>query len=120
MCDKPRTGSTLIEVLIAVVVLATAGTALVTMLGQTQRTMRDVSVTERTVMDASDQLARLLVLDRASLATRAGRFNTAGWTIEIVQVSSKLYDVSIAASDTAAPLLRTTLYRPDSADAAPR
>ena len=118
--QSPR-GSALIEVLVALLLLAIAGTGLVTLLGQTAHAMRSTRETERTTRRASAELDRLTLLDRATLAASVGRQALRGWTLDITQRATDLFDVRIAESDTSAPLLHTTLYRPrlDSARATP-
>ena len=117
---SPR-GSALIEALVALMLLAIAGTGLVTLLGQTAHSMQSTRETERTTRRASAELDRLALLDRTSLAASVGRQALRGWTLDITQRTVDLFDVRIAESDTSAPLLRTTIYRPrlDSASATP-
>jgi hypothetical protein len=108
-------------VLIAIVLLATAGIGLVSLLGQTARSMRTTLESEQLVRRASEQLDRLVILDRADLLARAGRSRFRGWTLDVLPLRDGLFDVRIAESDTTRTLLRTTVYRPfaDSANATP-
>jgi type II secretory pathway component PulJ len=113
-----RRGSALIEVLIALVILATTGTGLVTFLGQTAHTLRHVRDEERLTRLASAQLDRLVLWDHAAFMARLGRSSFGGCTVVVQQVTPDLFDVTIAASDSGAVLLRTTAYRPDTIDVA--
>lgn len=106
-----RPGSMLLDVVVSLVVLGLSGTGLIALLGQTAHSVRHVRDTEREVRRASDQLARLVVADRAQLLAMEGQTVSRGWIVTIVQRSPDLFDVVIA--DTTAPVLRTTLYRPD-------
>lgn len=106
-----RPGSMLLDVAVSLVVLGLSGTGLIALLGQTAHSVRHVRDTEREVRRASDQLARLVVADRAQLLAMVGQTVSRGWIVTIVQRSPDLFDVVIA--DTTAPVLRTTLYRPD-------
>ena len=106
-----RTGSALLDVVVSLVVLGLSGTGLIALLGQTAHSVRHVRDTEREVRRASDQLARLVVADRTQLLAMVGQTVSGGWIVTIVQRSPDLFDVVIA--DTTAPVLRTTLYRPD-------
>jgi Tfp pilus assembly protein PilV len=110
--ERRRAGSALIEVIVAIVLLATAGTGLVTLLGQTSRTMRTTLESERLTHRASEELNRFALLDRAGLLARAGRFRSRGWTIDVEPDGNGLFDLTIAESDTTRLLLTTTLYRP--------
>jgi hypothetical protein len=103
----------LLDVVIALVVLGLSGVAMITLLGQTAHSVRTVRNTERDVRRASDELGRFVVYDRSRLIAMVGRSATHGWSIEVVQATPDLFDVSIAASDTSAVLLRTSVYRPD-------
>jgi Tfp pilus assembly protein PilV len=107
-----RRGSALIEVLVAVVLLTTAGTALVTLLGQTSRSMRTTLESDRLTTRASEELDRFALLDRRALASLAGRSHARGWTVDVESPGQGLFAITIAESDTTGVLLRTTLYRP--------
>jgi Tfp pilus assembly protein PilV len=112
MRGRTRSGSALIEVLVALVLLAVGGVAMVTLLGQTSRTMRSTRETERATRAASHVLGRFAATDRASLIASIGRHDVAGFRAEVVESSPDLFDVAIAASDTSRVLLRTLFYRP--------
>lgn len=112
-----RPGTALIDALVATVLLATTGIALVTLLGQIEHSMRSMRTSERQRRDASEHLDRLVLLSRADLLARQGRTTFAGWTLSVAVVGSGLFDVAIAPSDTSGPLLETTVYRPDTTDA---
>jgi hypothetical protein len=118
--ELPRRGSALVEVLVAIVLLATAGTGLITLLGQTSHAMRATLESERLTRRASQELDRLVLLDRAALMSRSGRSRSRGWTIDVQPIRQGLFAVQITESETTAVLLRTTVYRPklDSADVA--
>jgi len=113
-----RRGSTLIEVLVALVLLAVLGTAFITLLGQTAHTMRSVLESERQMRGAGEILDRLAVVSRRDLLARTGRTSLPRWTIEISQTSPTLFDVAVSNVDGGLTLARTTFYRPDSANAA--
>ena len=117
--SRTRHGSALIDVLLALTLLAISGTAIVSLLGQTSRSMRDALESERLARRASQQLDWLAIATRADLTARLGRTNMRGWRVDIRGESPFLFDVTIASSDTSAPLLRTVLYRPDSSGPPP-
>lgn len=111
-------GAALIEVLVALVLLATAGTALVTFVGQTSHTLRRLRDEERLTRLASAELDRLILWDRAAIMRHVGRSAAGAWVLTVRQSTPELFDVSIARSDTSAILLRTSIYRPDTTHAA--
>jgi Tfp pilus assembly protein PilV len=117
--DGRRRGSALIEAVVAMVMLAVAGTGLITLLGQTRHAMRTLRESEMVEQSAAAQLDRLVLLDRPSLAALEGRTMANGWSLRVETVFPGVFDVSVARTDTSAPLLATTLYRPDSAHATP-
>jgi prepilin-type N-terminal cleavage/methylation domain-containing protein len=112
--NAPRRGMALMEVLIALVVLALSGTALITLLGQTAHTVRTLHRSEQLVRLASAELERMVVWDRREFAAHVGRSTFRGWSLQIDERAAALFDVAIAESDTGIVLLRTTMYRPDS------
>jgi Tfp pilus assembly protein PilV len=116
--DRRRRGSALLDVVIALVVLGLSGIAMITLLGQTAHSVRTVRNTERDVRHASDELGRFVVYDRSQLLAMVGRSWARGWNIEVIETTPDLFDVSIAVTDTSAPLLRTSVYRPDTVHAA--
>ena len=108
-----RAGTTLMEVLIALVMLATAGVGFATLLGQTAQTLRTVRNSERLARAGTDALNHVVVMGRAELAARVGATDLEGLRLHVIDDGSGLFDVSVAESDTSASVLRTTVYRPD-------
>jgi type II secretory pathway component PulJ len=120
MPSRVNSGSALIEVLVALALLAVGGVALITLLGQTSRTMRATRDSERETIAASRVLDRFAAMDRATLLASIGTSGVAALRATVVEAAPGLFDVSVARSDTSFVLLRTTFYRPDSSrDVAP-
>lgn len=117
MPAESRRGFALLDVLVAILLLALTGTAFVTLLGQTARTMQSLDRADAESLNASRELDRVSALSRNELVARIGRSHRNGWTIDVTQFGRALFDVSVAESDTSRALLQTTLYRPDTADA---
>src|SRR5262245_44259833 len=80
---RTRRGGALIEACVALVILASAGSGLVALLGQTAHSIRTTFETERETRRAADELARLVLADRTTLLTRLGRTTARGWTIDM-------------------------------------
>jgi Tfp pilus assembly protein PilV len=114
MRARARRGSALIEVLVALVLLAVSGVAMVTLLGQTGRSMRSTHDTEAEIRAASQVLDRFAAMECADLLASLGRHDAGGFRANVSEDSPDLFEVAVAASDTSAVLLRTTFYRPDS------
>jgi type II secretory pathway component PulJ len=120
MRHNQRRGSALLDVVVALTLLGLSGVALIAVAGQTARTMRDVAFTERETRLAARELDRFVLYDRAQLVAMTGRRAVRDWSLNVEQVGPDLFDVAIARNDTSPPLLRTTLYRPDTIDAPAR
>ena len=117
MRDRTPRGSALVEVLVALVLLAVSGVAMVTLLGQTSRSMRSARDTERETDSASRVLDRVAAADRAGLLASLGRHDASGLRVAVLETSPDLFDVAVAVSDTSGVLMRTVFYRPDSSHA---
>lgn len=113
-----RNGSTFIEVLLSLVLLAISGTAFVTLLGQTAHAIEKVRESEIQTRAAALEVSTLAPLGRAALIARVGRTRLRNWSIDIDRVSPDLFDVRVSPSDTGLVLIQTTLYRPDSTNRA--
>ena len=109
-----RSGSTFIEVLLSLVLLAISGTALVTLLGQTAHAIQNVRASEIQTRTAALEVSALAQLDRAVLVARVGRTRPHNWSMQIDRVTPDLFAVRVSSSDTGLVLIQTTLYRPDS------
>jgi type II secretory pathway component PulJ len=109
---RDRRGVALIEVLVALVLLASSGIALALLLGQTLQTMRVVRASERVARAAANELTRLSALDRRALEQLEGRQTSHGFVLDVHERRPGLFDASVAPNDSAPPLLTTTVYRP--------
>ena len=112
--NRVRRGSAIIDVLVSVVVLGTAGVVLLGLLGQTARTLRNARESDRATARASEQLNWISVQNSETLAAMRGRTTVHGWVFEVTQTGASVFDVAVAESETTRVLLRTTIYRPDS------
>lgn len=119
MTRRRRHGSALFDVVIALVLLALSGVAMLTVVGQTRHSMRSVRDTERELRLASAQLDRFVAYDRAQVIAMLGTRSTNGWMIAVARVSDGLFDVSVTRVGASVPLLVTTIYRPDTTRAPP-
>lgn len=99
--------------MISLVLLGTTGTALIALIGQSAHGLRQVHRTELEVQSASDELGRFAAYDRAQMVASVGRSMSRGWIVTVAQRAPDLFDVVIADTTSNAPILRTTLYRPD-------
>lgn len=113
---RQRVGTSLLEVMISLVLLGTSGTALIALMGQSAQGLRQVHRAELEVQSASDELGRFVAYDRAQMVASIGRSTSHGWLVTVAQRAPELFDVVIADTIVNAPIVRTTLYRPDTID----
>jgi len=111
--QRNRKGSGILDVVISLSILGLSGTGLITLLGQTAQSVRHVRDTERQVRRASDQLGMFAAYTRPQLVAIVGSSRVREWTVQVRQSATDLFDVVIADTVTGAPVLATTLYRPD-------
>lgn len=109
-----KTGAAIIEVLVALVVLAVAGTGLVAMLGQTQASVNLTHRREHELAPAAELLDEALTLSHGELEARVGSTRRRGLVFTIVVAAPSLYGLEVADTASTVALLRTALYRPDS------
>lgn len=109
----------LLEVLAALVILATAGTALVALVGAGLRSERDARERERTLAGEMRVLAAMTLLKREDFDRRLGRRRVGEFLVDVQRPERTLYRIAIAAVSTAqAEDLVTVVYRPDPTHAA--
>jgi hypothetical protein len=113
MPGSSRRGAALIDVLLAIILLAVSGTALVTLVGQTAHSIESLHESEHRTRAAADRIDALSVLDRAALESRVGQRSEKGLIVDIARIRADLFDVRVLQPTNGAVLLRTTLYRPD-------
>jgi Tfp pilus assembly protein PilV len=115
----PRRGALLLETLVGIVLLVTAGLAMVASIGQTLSTAREVHRREEEVRSASDALDAISLWPRATLDARLGRTRWRDWNIRIDRLTPTLYRVAIADTVKSVVLLETSIYTPGPANGEP-
>lgn len=116
---RKRRGVALLEVLIALVLLAVLGVGWITLMGQLRVAIHQVRATEREVLDASRLLDGVSLWSRSDFDGRTGTSRTAGFTLHVQPVGPRLYSVIVADTLQDAPLLGTTFYPRDGRNATP-
>jgi len=107
-----RRGALLLETLVGIVLLVTAGLAMVASIGQTLATAREVHRREEEVRSASEALEGISLWPRAVLDTRIGRTRWRDWNIRVDRLTPTLYRVAVADTLKSAVLLETSIYTP--------
>ena len=109
-----KSGAAIVEVLVALVVLAVGGAGLVAMLGQTQASVNLTQRRERELAPAAQLLDEALTLSHHELEARLGSTRRRGFVLTIAAAAPSLYALEVADTATGVALLRTAVYRPDS------
>ena len=110
---RMRRGAALLEALVALTMLVTVGTGMITLLGQTVETTRETHARDEETRAAGEILERLSVLDPAELRVRAGVSRLPCCTLSLQIQSNVVFDVELADPRTGAVILRTTIYAPE-------
>lgn len=112
-------GAALLEVLVAVAILATAGASTIGLLGELTRHLHLAIEREREVMEATRVLTATTLLDRDDLDRRLGDRTVAGFTVNVQRPERALYRIAVRippAGDSAfavsPELLVTVVHRP--------
>lgn len=88
-------GVVLLEVLVAVVILATAGIGLVELVGAGLRAERDARVRESTLATEERLLAALTLLKRTELDQRIGRRPIGEFVVDVQRPEKTLYRIAV-------------------------
>jgi hypothetical protein len=88
-------GVVLLEVLVAVVILATAGIGLVELVGFGLRAERDARLRERTLATEERLLSALTLLNRKELDQRIGRRRIGEFIVDVQRPERTLYRIAL-------------------------
>jgi type II secretory pathway pseudopilin PulG len=109
---RAEAGATLLEVVVALVILATAGTAALTMATQAMRAVASGRAAEAEVRAASAFLTAVALWTREDLDRRLGEREQGPWRLRIDRSTPALYTVVLRDS-LGREFLRTSLHRPE-------
>lgn len=109
----------LLEALLALVILATAGAATVTMVAEAAHDVQRIQDAEKNLRAASSFLDVVSLWSRDDLDRHLGNRMQGVWLMRVDRVTPTLYVASLADTATKAELLRTSLYRPEALHATP-
>jgi hypothetical protein len=104
----------LLEVVVGIAVLAITGSAWITLLAQTNHSIRELRAREAQVRTASAGLRRITLWPRMELEARVGSSRLSAFTLSVSPIAPSLYTVALADSSTGVVILRTTVYAYDS------
>lgn len=106
-------GSVLLEVLIAITVLALAGSSAIAVAVESVRVAQVAREHEQQVRTASAFMDAVALWPRADLDRRLGRREQGRWILHVERAAPTLYMLRIDDAATATELLRTAVFRRD-------
>jgi hypothetical protein len=113
-------GVALLEVLVALVILTTAGVSLVGLVGAGLRGERDARERERVLANEERLLAAITLLKRAEFDQRLGRHDVGEFVVDIQRPERTLYRIAIAEKRSAqVEDLVTVVYRREGRNGSP-
>jgi type II secretory pathway pseudopilin PulG len=120
---RRRTGSpqgvALLEVLVALTLLASAGVAAVALASESGAAIARARARDESVREASAFFDAVALWTRGDLDRRLGERPQGPWRLRIDRPTATLYVLVLSDSGSGAEVLRTALYRPE-APRAPR
>jgi len=93
-------GVVLLEVLVAIVILATAGIAMVTTVAEGLRVERDARARETTLAAEERLLAALTLLKRTELDQRIGRRQIGAFIVDVQRPERTLYRIALLRAES--------------------
>jgi type II secretory pathway pseudopilin PulG len=110
-----RRGVALLEAIVALAIFATVGIAALTMAATATRATASTRDADRELREASGFLEAVALWTRNDLDQRLGDRRQGPWTLTIERPYAELYLVTLRDTLNGAPLLETSLFRPEPA-----
>lgn len=108
--SQPR-GAALLEVIVALAILATAGVSAVHLVSESAHAVGATRASEEEIRRASAFLDAVSLWSRTDLDRRLGSRPQGGWRLYIERSGTLLYRVTLTDTATDRVLLATTLFR---------
>lgn len=116
---RGESGAALLEVIVAVTILATAGVAAVVLGADAVRATERARRTDEQVRAASAFMDAAILWPREDLARRLGDRTQGPWHMRIDRPWPTLYTISLADTTNGQELIRTAVFRPEAPNAEP-
>lgn len=113
---RVRRGAVLLEVVIAVSILAIAGLAVVSFVSEASAGVRRARSQDQSVREAAAYLDVVTLWPRADLDRHLGARRQGSWLMTVHRTSPRLYDIAIADSTGDHELIHTTVFRREDPD----
>lgn len=114
-----RRGAVLLEVIVALTILATGGAAMIALSSQSIDSLRRARAAEREMERASEFLDAVALWPRQDLDRHLGDRAQGSWRLIVERPLATLYTVALTDSTGARVLLATALYRAEENRATP-
>lgn len=109
---RARRGAALLEAIVALTILATAGAAVVAIAAQSAHAVERAQAADENSRRASAFLDAVALWPREDLDRHLGVREQGHWLMAVDHPSSSVYAITLADSGGGRVLLRTALYRP--------
>jgi hypothetical protein len=110
---RKRRGAVLLEALVALVILASAGAAVAALAVESGQAVQRTRSTEAELRRANAFFGIVALWPREDLDRHFGEHQQGPWRLRVQRTSSTIYAITLTDSLGARPLLRTVLYRPE-------
>lgn len=114
---RVRRGAALLEVVIALTVFAIAGTAMVTLTAETLTAVRRAREADTELRQVNALLGAVALWTRDDLDRHLGGRTQGRWRMRVDRPGTSLYVVVLSDSTDTREILRTSLFRPELANA---
>ncbi len=114
-----RAGVALLEAIVALTILATAGAAVVVLAADSARAVERASTADTDTRTASALFDAVALWPREDLDRHLGAREEGVWQMTVDRASPTLYAVTVTDSAGHRVLLHTVLYRPEATHGAP-
>lgn len=102
----------LLEVIVAIAILATAGVSAVTVMAESFRAIERVRASDAELARGSALFDAVALWTRDDLDRHLGSRRQGPWRMTVERAVPTLYEITLTDSTGARELLRTSLYRP--------
>jgi prepilin-type N-terminal cleavage/methylation domain-containing protein len=119
MSAATRRGMTLLEVLVALAILGSAGLAIVMLGTESWRAVRNARDADRSLREASALFEAVALWPREDLDRHLGTRTQGIWRMRVDRAAPTLYVVTLADASSGTTILETTLFRPVAPRATP-